>query len=67
MSSQDLSESINYYMAKGYSKEDAEAAAIAQYADDCLIFAYLDGILEVKKEFPEVVMQVNPGSPETVK
>jgi ketosteroid isomerase-like protein len=69
MSSQDLSKAIEYYMTKGYSKEDAEAAAMAQYADDCLIFATIDGILNVKKEFPEVVMQISPnqGSPETVK
>jgi hypothetical protein len=63
----DLSKPIAYYMAKGYSRETAESLAMAQYADDCLIFATIDAILEVKKEFPEVVMQTSPGSLKTVK
>jgi hypothetical protein len=52
-------------MARGHSREEAESIAMAQYADDCLIFANIDGMLEVKKEFPEMMMQL--GIPNMIK
>lgn len=60
MAKPDLSKSIEYYMSKGHSRGDAELLATAQYEDDCLIFAEIDRLV-VKKEFPEVVMQVREG------